>query len=53
MDALKVLVQEVFLKTFYGKKKVINFLIAFYVSYKSDITTFLKQCINKFPKDTP
>ena len=34
------LILELFLEIFYGKKKVTNFLIAFYISYESDIKIF-------------
>ena len=50
-DALKVLVYEIFLETFYRKKKLI-FFIAFYIVYESGIKTFLKLSINKCFKGT-
>ena len=34
------LILELFLEIFYGEKKVTNFLIAFYISYESDIKIF-------------
>ena len=43
MDALKVLVYELFLKIFYGKMiKQIFFWAAFYIFYESDVKTFLE-----------
>ena len=49
---LQLLVIYRFVETFYGKrkKKQLNFMIAFYISYKSGIKSFLKWSINKFPK---
>ena len=35
-----------------NEKKVINILIAFFISNKSDIKTFLKWIINECPKGT-
>ena len=32
------------------KKKQLNFMIAFYIFYKSSIKSFFQQSINKFPK---
>ena len=43
VDTLRLLTYEVFLKTYYEKrKKVIKFFTNFYISYKSDIKIFLK-----------
>ena len=40
-SALRVLVKNPIKKSFYGKrKKIINVLIAFFISHKSDIKTF-------------
>ena len=36
------LVKNIIKESFYGKKKAINVLIAFFISHKSDIKTFLK-----------
>ena len=41
MNALRELVYEIFIETFYWKKKLI-FFIAFFISYKSGIKSFLK-----------
>ena len=41
-----------FVKTFYEKKKVIDFFDNFFYFYKSDIKIFLKQSIKKFPKSS-
>ena len=42
-SALRALVKNPVKKSFYGKKKkTINVLIVFFISYKSDIKTFLK-----------
>ena len=49
MDALKALVYEIYFETFYKKrKKTIDFFIAFYILYISNIKTFLKLSINKY-----
>ena len=44
MDALRVIINNPFNERFYGKrkKKTINILIAFLVSHKSGVKTFLK-----------
>ena len=44
MDALRVMVNNLFKEKFYGKrkKKVINVLTAFSISHKSGVKTFLK-----------
>ena len=49
MDALSALVYEIFLETFYWKRKkqLIFFFIAFYILYESNIKTFLKLSTNK------
>ena len=41
-SALKVPIKNLFKENFYGKrkKKVINILTAFFISYKSDVKTF-------------
>ena len=43
-DALRAMINNSFKESFYGKrkKKTINVLIVFFISYKSDIKTFLK-----------
>ena len=53
-DALKVIVNNPFKENFYGKrkKKVINVLTAFFISYKSGAKTFLKWIINHCPMGT-
>lgn len=53
MDALRALAYEIFLEIFYGKrKKKLIFLMTFFISHKSGVTTFLKWFINNFPKGT-
>ena len=55
MNALRVLVYNpIKKKKFYGKikKKSINILTAFFISYKSDVKTFLKWIINQYSKGT-
>ena len=52
MDALRILVQEVFLESFYEKKNELIVLASFYVSNESDVRTFLKWFIKNCPKDT-
>ena len=53
-NALKILVNNPFKESFYGKKKkkVINFLTTFLIFHKNDIKTFLKWIVNQYPKDT-
>ena len=48
-NALKALIYELFLKTFYEKKKKLTFLTTFYNSH-SDIKILIKFSINKCPK---
>ena len=47
------MVNNLFKENFYEKriKKVINILIVFFISYKSDVKTFLKLIINYYPKN--
>ena len=41
------LVKNLIKESFYGKrKKIINVLIAFFISHKSDVKTFLKWILN-------
>ena len=52
MDASRAFVNELVLETFMEKekkKKQLNFLTTFYIFLKSDIKTFLKWFINKYP----
>ena len=42
MSALRALVKDPVKESFYGKKKKFNVLIAFFISHKSDVKTFLK-----------
>ena len=49
-DALRVMVNNPFKESFYGKKK--NVLTAFFIFHKSDVKTFLKWIVNHCPKDT-
>ena len=52
-SALRVLVKNPIKKSFYGKrKKIINVLIAFFISHKSDIKTFFNWILNQCPKST-
>ena len=48
----KALVNNLIKKKFYGKKKPINVLTAFFISHKSDAKTFLKWILNQCPHDT-
>ena len=53
MDAFGTMVNNSFKESLYGKrKKIINFLIAFFISYKSGIKTFLKWIVNDCLKGT-
>ena len=45
-NAVRVLVNYPFKESFYGKKKVINMLTAFLISYKNSVKTFLRWIIN-------
>ena len=46
-DVIRVLVNNLFKKSFYEKrKKTINVLITFFISHKNDVKTFLKLIIN-------
>ena len=44
MNALRAVVNNPFKETFFGKRKekVINVLIVFFISHKSEVKTFLK-----------
>ena len=43
-----VLVKNLIKENFYGKrKKIINILITFFISHKSDVKTFLKWILNQ------
>ena len=48
------MVNNLFKESFYKekKKKAINVLIAFFISHKSGVKTFLKLIVNQYPKDT-
>ena len=48
----KALVNNPFKESFYSKKKTINILTAFFISYKSGVKTFLKWIVNQCPKST-
>ena len=51
MDTFRVMVNNSFKESFYGKiKKVINILIVFFISHKSCVKTFLKLIVNHCPK---
>ena len=53
MDALRVLVNNPFKESFYGrKKKTINVLTIFFIFHKSCIKTLLKWIVNKYSKGT-
>ena len=49
---VKNLVKEVKESFYEKKKKTINVLIGFFISYKSDVKTFLKWIINQYFKGT-
>ena len=52
-NVLKVLVNNLFKESFYEerkKKKTINVLIAFFISHKSSVKTFLKWIVNQYSK---
>ena len=51
-NVLRVLVNNLFKQSFYEerKKKTINVLIAFFISHKSSVKTFLKWIVNQYPK---
>ena len=52
-DTLRVIVNNSFKENFYKKKKkTINILRVYYISYKSSIKTFLKWIVNYCPKST-
>ena len=51
-SVLRVLVKNQVKESFYGKKKKINVLTAFYISHKSDIKTFFNWILNQCPKGT-
>ena len=52
-DAFGTMVNNSFKESLYGKrKKIINVLIVFFISYKSGIKTFLKQIVNDCLKST-
>ena len=54
-SVLTVLVKNLVKKvkeSFYEKKNIINILIAFFISFKSDVKTFLKWIINQYFKGT-
>ena len=42
MDALRMMVNNLFKKKFMIKKKIINILIIFFISHKSSVITLLK-----------
>ena len=53
MNALRILVNNPFKESFYRKrKKKINILTAFFISYKNGIKTFQKWIIKQYPKST-
>ena len=45
-SAFRALIKNQVKEIFYGKKKTINILTAFFISYKSDVKTFLKWIVN-------
>ena len=51
---LRVLVKNPIKENFYRKrkKKAINVLTAFFISYKSDVKTFFNWILNQSPKGT-
>ena len=48
-SALKTLIKNPVKKNFYGKKKTINILTAFFIFYKSDVKTFFNWILNECP----
>ena len=54
MSVLRVLVKNPVKEIFYEKrkKKTINILTAFFISYKSDVKTFFNWILNQCPKGT-
>ena len=47
MSALRTLVKNPVKESFYGKrKKIINILTTFFISYKSDVKIFLQWIVN-------
>ena len=52
MDILRTIVNNLFNESFYEKKKTINILTIFFISYKNGVKTFLKWIINHYPKGT-
>ena len=52
-DAFRAMVNNSFKESLYGKrKKIINVLIVFFISYKSGIKTFLKWIVKDCLKGT-
>ena len=51
-SVLRALVKNSVKENFRGekKKKTINVLTAYFVSYKSDVKTFIKWIVNQYPK---
>ena len=50
-NALRILINNLFKKSFLGKeKKIINVLTAFFIFHKSNVKIFLKLIINQCPK---
>ena len=45
-SALRALIKNPVKEIFYGKKKTINILTAFFISHKSDVKTFFNLIIN-------
>ena len=50
ISALRTFVKNPIKESFYGKRKKINVLTHFFIYHKSDVKTFLKWIVNKFPK---
>ena len=50
MNALRIIVNNPFKKSFYEKK--INILTVFFIFHKNSVKTFLKWIVNQCPKDT-
>ena len=52
-STLKALVKNLVKEIFYGKrKKTINILTVFFISYKSNVKTFFNWILNQCPKGT-
>ena len=51
-SALRAFIKNPIKESFYGKRKKNNILTHFFICHKSDVKTFLKLIVNKYPKGT-